>query len=142
MVLTADMMENNRVSWSDVMAFLEASPRPTWKNGLLPIVESAIAAGLSSYFRAGQSMHHVILSTAERHGLEEVIPAPPRITLGVDEYATVYVAWSHCNLWFGEPERKDVVTPATALPILKSYLGSLWTVTRSAKPIPFALAEP
>jgi hypothetical protein len=83
-------------------------------------------------------MQHIILSTSERHGLENSRPAPPRVTIGRDSELEMFVAWSHSNIWFTEPERTELVTAENALPVLKTYLVALWRETRPTEPVPQA----
>ena len=101
-----------------------------------PVLEACIEAGLDQYFRAGQSMQHIIFSTCERHGLENFNPEPPRVTLGHGK-AGMFVAWSHYNIWFSTPERETSVTADNVVSALRSYLAELWRETRTEDPLPF-----
>ena len=100
-------------------------------------------AGLDKYFRVGQSMTHIVFSTAEQHGLEQYNPPPPRITLlherPSDEW---FIAWSHLNLIVRPEaaERKTKINAENAVPVLKSYLTDLWRETRPDDALPPPLA--
>jgi hypothetical protein len=114
----------------------------SWKEFMRPLVRAAADTGLNDYFRAGQSMSHLIFSTAEEHGLELIDPPPPRVTLGRDEDLTFFVAISRSNVWFDQPDRKDTIGPDNALSALKAYLYVLWVETRPGQPVPDVVAEP
>ena len=90
--MTRDVLRDNyRESWANLSAFVERFPDDQWldwKNFMRPVVRAAIEAGLSDHFRAGQSMSHLIFSTAEEHGLEPIEPPPLRVTLGRDDAST------------------------------------------------------
>jgi hypothetical protein len=103
------------------------------------VIEAGIEAGLDQYFRAGQSMQHVIFLTCERHGLEQFNPAPPRVTLGWHKSGGMFVAVSNHNLWFHDPEREDAVTSDNAFSVLRRYLADLWSETGPMDPIPFEI---
>ena len=140
-MLTTAVVEDNKASWLRVLHFVDEFPDneswPSWKASMRPVIEACIKAGLDQYFRAGQSMQHIIFSTCERHGLEQISPAPPRVTLGRHKSAGMFVAWSHNNLWFHDPEREDAVTSDNAVSVLKSHLADLWRETRPMDPVPF-----
>jgi hypothetical protein len=140
-MLTTAVVENNKASWLDVLQFVDEFPEnetwAAWKAFVRPVIEACIEAGLHQYFRAGQSMQHIIFSTSERHGLEEIIPSPPRVTFGRRASERMFVAWSHSNLWFHDPEREDAVTSENAVSVLRRYLADLWRETRPADSVPF-----
>lgn len=74
------LAEANHASWVEVLAFVRRFPNDVvwneWKRDMLALLEAAVADGLDPYFRAGQSMQHVIFSIAEKHGLEYLEPHP------------------------------------------------------------------
>src|SRR5215472_16958456 len=131
--------KDNRASWADVLSFIEEFPKNEtwvdWKKFMGALVREGIEEGLDQYFRAGQSMQHIIFSTCERHGLEHFDPPPPRVTVGRIE-SDYFVAWSHRNIWFFEAERRDIVTGENAVSTLRSYLVALWRETRPEEPFP------
>jgi hypothetical protein len=148
MPLTSELRAANRESWSELLAFVDRLPDEgpwlEWKFLVRPVVVSAISAGIDEYFRAGHSMSHLIFSTAEEHGLERLHPPPPRVALGAERNRRWYrkwefqlfVAYSHWNIWNGEPERKDFAHPDAALATLEAYLSELWAATRPDEPVP------
>jgi hypothetical protein len=140
-MLTDAVVENNKASWLHVLRFVDKFPDDEtwreWKAFMHDVIEVGIETGLDRYYRAGQSMQHIIFSTCERHGLEDFSPAPPRVTLGRRKSGGMFVALSHNNLWFHDPEREDAVTSDNVESILRCYLADLWCETRPVDPVPF-----
>jgi hypothetical protein len=138
-MITTEVVESNKASWLDVAQFIERLPDndtwSPWKSFMRALLQAGIGAGLNEYFRVGTSVGHVIFSTCEKNGLEDLTPAPPRVTLGQDR-SEMFIAWSHSNIWFSEPERKDFVTAQTAFAVLRTYLAEMWRQTRPAEPFP------
>jgi hypothetical protein len=137
--LNKDLMEANRKSWAWILSFLDHFSTER-KQTIRPIIRSAIEFGWDNYFRAGQSVWHLIFSTAEKHGLEHIQPPPPRVTMGYKE-GRFFVAMSRSNLWSTEPEQIDFVSSENALVVFQSYLSSLWNATRPSEQLPDALAS-
>jgi len=139
-MLTLDSIENNKASWRTIQDFVESFPdNETWKDWkvfMRSAVQKASDDGLNRYFRAGQSMQHIIFSTCERYGLETYDPEPPRVTLGRGKMG-MFVASSSHNLWFSTPEQETLVTADNIAPVLRSYLANLWRETRPNDPVPF-----
>lgn len=142
-------MKTKRESWTWLAEWVESLPKRNadWEpftEFVMSVLHACMSAGLNEYFRVGQSMSHIIFSTAEEHGLEKYSPPPPRVTLlhdrKTDEW---FIAWSHLNLLVRPEamERQDCVTRETVLPTLKSYLATLWQETQQGKPLPAALNE-
>ena len=48
---------------------------------------------------------------------------------------------SRHNLFFGAPERKELVNHGNAFPVLKSFLAELWRQTRPGEALPGIVAE-
>ena len=144
-MIARETVENNRASWQMVLDDLDEYPQDGYWIAFLAfmreVLQGAIGEGLNDYFRAGQSMHHIIFSTCERHRLEGYDPPPLRVTLEFSKELGASVATSHANLWFHPAEKKDPVTAETALPVLKTYLAHLWRETRANEPLPEPLAS-
>lgn len=136
----------NVESWKQLLNFVEDFPDDdqwhSWKINVKRILSALKADGLSKCFRLGQSMHHIIFSTADRHGLELIDPLPLRVTLAVDEQDRLYVALSDRNLWFFEPTRKTVLDHDGEAETIKRYLAYLWFCTRPNDAMPEALVGP
>jgi hypothetical protein len=139
-MLTSDTIESNKASWRKIQDFVESFPDnetwKDWKEFMRSAIQKACDDRLNHYFRAGQSMQHIVFSTCERHGLENYDPEPPRVTVGHGKMG-MFVASSRHNLWFSRPERETLVTADNIAFILKSYLESLWRETRPNEPVPF-----
>ncbi len=100
------------------------------------VVSALEGRGLVPLFRIGQSMHHIILSTSDRHGLT----SEPRVTVEFHpEEQLVRVAYSRANLYFAEPLTEERVAVSAAVPTTLAYLRRLWSDTKPSAPIPDAL---
>jgi hypothetical protein len=73
--------QTNPDSWQDVLEFITRFPDDqtwsTWKLVATEFMQRGIDAGLDARFRAGQSMHHLLFSTLEHHGLR----GEPHVTI-------------------------------------------------------------
>ena len=135
------LLRTKQGSWVALMGWVERMPtNQDWapfKAFVLPLLNGGIEAGLDEYFRVGQSMSHIIFSTAEEHNLEKYEPSPLRITIRPeDNPKRWYVARSYTNLWFSTPEKETSVDSETAFPVLKQYLTDLWRETRPGESLP------
>jgi hypothetical protein len=93
-VLPDSLKAANRASWNDMLDFVDSFPDDKWKDWkavVRPVLQASIQSGMCEYFRAGQSVHHLIFSTAENHGLEDIQPTPPRVTFGLDDDGQLFV---------------------------------------------------
>ena len=136
-------MQSNRSSWDEMLAFVEDLPDEhwrTWKETLRPILRESVRTGLNDYFRAGSSVNHLIFSTAEKHGLEDIEPRPPHVTLAVDENHRLFVTISRYSIHFNAPDKRDFLGGANAFDVFKSYLRNLWVTTRPNEALPRAVA--
>jgi hypothetical protein len=83
--------------------------------------------GLDRYFRAGQSVSDIIISTTKEHGFEKYQPSLPRITVTFSlEKKQWFIAWSHTLGPVAPPERESLIDSETAFSVLRSYLVDLW----------------
>lgn len=132
--------KDNPESWRQIYEFIDEFPNDDywsrWKPMACAVISELDARGLSSLFRIGQSMHHIILSTTERHGLN----AEPRVTLEIlPKEQRVRVAYSYANLWFKDALLDDRVDPSNAVPCTLHMLNKLWSETKPGTKIPDAL---
>lgn len=142
-MLDENLIRENKKSWDNMISFVDGFPTNdawhAWKIFVGSMLRHGIDTGLDRYFRAGQSMQHIIFSTAEHHGLEDIDPSPPRVTIAFDERMRIYLAWSRFNLWFNKPDRQTYLTGDSANSILRIYLSSLWDETRPSEKNPIGL---
>jgi hypothetical protein len=104
-----------------------------WKRIATDILEMLESKGFSNHFRAGQSMHHLIFSTLDSHGLED----EPRVTIDIDGSAgTTRIAYARTNLHFAAPQDEHNVPHDQSAAIIVEHLERLWTETRPQEPIP------
>ena len=102
----------------------------------LAVVSGLDTSGLSAHFRIGMGMHHVILSSAERHGLS----SEPRVTLEFyPKEQLVRIAYGCSNLYFHEPLVEERVGSSVAVPSILRHLRRLWIETKPDAQIPDAL---
>jgi hypothetical protein len=140
------MLETKQESWVWLIGWVKRLPErhPTltdFSAFVSPLLQTCVEAGLDQYFRAGQSMSHIIFSTAEEHRLEKYDPPPPRVTLRFDETRQQWIiAWSYKNLHFSNADREDIVISETVLAVLKAYLTDLWRETQPDESLPAPLA--
>src|SRR5579884_1605360 len=141
------MNETNQQSWRSVLDFASTFPEPLWsdwKAFMGPLLRTCIDAGLDGYFRAGQSVSQIVISTAKEHGFEKCNPSPPRITLGwnkIEGNRQYFVAYSHSNLFNSAPESLTVIDSESAFSVLRSYMAQLWRETEATEALPRALTE-
>jgi hypothetical protein len=132
--------KDNPESWEHIRVFIEEFPDDAywseWKPMARNVVSSLQSCGLVTFFRIGQSMHHIIFSTLDHHRLA----SEPRVTLEFHpKEQTVRVAYSCSNLYFGEPLSQETLTISAAVPGILGYLRRLWSETEPGTPIPDAL---
>jgi hypothetical protein len=107
-----------------------------WRSLIDPLIQEAAAAGYDQLFRAGMSMHHIIFSTLDHHGLK----GEPHVTVSVTDDWKIKVEYSTTNTYFSSPIHAEVVTTGSALPTLTKHLQHLWTET-VPEPIPVQLRK-
>lgn len=133
--------DTNEESWEDVRRFVLEYPNTdhwkAYKTFVIALLGEAVASGIHHFIRAGMSMSHIILSTSDRR-LEFVSPSPPRITLQCEAQPR-FVAWSHANIFFSEPERRENLDEQNVLQAVRPYLVELWQETRPDDDIPRCL---
>jgi hypothetical protein len=134
------LLKDNPESWQRIHKFIEKFPEDeywsSWKPMAREIISALEARGLAAQFRMGQSMHHLIFSTLDHHGLS----GEPRVTLEFDpKTQQVRVAYSRANLWFNAADSEERVGLPLAVPCVIGYLRRLWSETKPDSQIPDAL---
>jgi hypothetical protein len=133
-------LNTNEDSWNWVAQEIEEYPDTEYwadyKNFARPVLRDVIDSGLHHHFRAGFSMSHIIVSTADRR-LELYEPKLPHVSLRFEKEKQV--AWSHANLHFHQAESFEPVNTENVFAILKSFLADLWRETRPNEEAPAAL---
>jgi hypothetical protein len=140
-MVALELMAKNQASWAEVFAdideyYPENDTWGEWKEFMHALLRAGVEEHLDKYFRAGQSMHYIIFSTCERHGLKR---HDPHVVLGRDHNG-YFVVYSRDTWWSLEPgvtpDRKDVITSTNALAVWRSHQLALWRETRPSEPIP------
>jgi hypothetical protein len=131
---------DNLESWQHIHEFIDEFPDDVhwsqWKPMVRDVVSSLEARDLAALFRIGQSMHHIIFSTLEHHGLT----SEPRVTLEFHPTGqAVRVTYSCSNLHFGEALSEECVPITAAVPSTLGFLRRLWSETKPTSEIPAAL---
>jgi len=133
-------LRSNAESWAAVVRDNTEYPDTPywnkWRSVISPLIDEAIKAGYDKLFRAGKSMHHILLSTIDHHGLRE----EPRVTLAVADNWKIHIHYSTANMYFGSAIQSQLVQPVEAFPVLTRYLQHLWTET-VPEPIPEVLRK-
>lgn len=132
--------EDNPSSWRDVAGFLDEFPDDetwsTYKKDMRFIIESGIASHLDQFFRAGTSMHYILFSTLEHHGLR----GEYFVTLARKPDRLFVVSYANRNVDFSAPAgQKTAPTPEEAFAVLRSFLLRLWRDTKRDEEVPIAL---
>lgn len=139
--MTSEHQDSNIASWEAVAADIEQYPDTEhwtpWKQLVRRFLCASIAAGLNRHFRAGQSMHHIVFSTLDHHGLRN----EPRVTLEFHPPSEIRIAYGTTNLWFGTPGIEYSLPFDAAFATVRRFLHQLWTAT-VPEPIPEDIRSP
>lgn len=139
--MTPEHQSSNIASWEAIAAFIEEFPDDAhwtpWKALARRLICAGIAAGLNRYFRAGQSMHHIVFSTLDHHGLRD----EPHVTIELHPPSELRIAYGTTNLWFRTPELEYSLSFDDAFATFRRFLHQLWTAT-VPEPIPEEIRSP
>ena len=131
---------SNPETWADLVQFIQEFPDTDhwtkWRSAVSPMIDEAILRGYHQLFRAGSSMHHLIFSTLDHHGLR----LEPRVTIRVTEELEIGIYYSTGNIHFDSAIESVVVSQGDAFPIFTRYLRHLWEET-VPEPIPEELRQ-
>jgi hypothetical protein len=135
---------DNPESWQQIHEFIDEFPDDAywskWKFMVREVVSSLEALGLAKHFRIGQSMHDIMISTADYHGLSA---NEPRVILVFQPREDlVRIAYSDANLIFKEPLTDEHVAITVATDRTLEYLRRLWNETKSSARMPNGLSHP
>lgn len=132
---------SNIASWEAVAADIEQYPDnehwKSWKTLVRRFLRTGMSAGLNRYFRAGQSMHHILFSTLDHHGLRD----EPRVTIELHPPSQVRIAYGTTNLWFSTPELEYTLPFDDGFATFRRFLHQLWMAT-VPEPIPEDIRSP
>lgn len=136
-------MRESWVAMKEFMAELAQYPSVAgWAHLGAGLLAEGQQRGLDEYFRAGQSMQHLIFSTVPYHGLQSEL----RVTVSwpEDDAASaatgekIEVSLGRTNRWFAAPDRLSVGAAADGWPLLSEYLRTLWQNSQTT-PLPACL---
>ncbi|MCW5697176.1 MAG: hypothetical protein KIS96_10665 [Bauldia sp.] len=148
---------NNLESWAKLREFVAAFPDDDywarWKPMVIGVLDTLESYGLRDVFRAGQSMHDIVFSTADHHGLRD----EPRVVLTFYPFQqlvrTTYLRLPQKPAWAIESGKvaqsphvfmapltlERLISPAKGTRAILEYLRMLWVDTKShTTPLPAA----
>ena len=127
--MTPEHEANNVASWKLVLGFIDEYPESThwspWKKLARRFVDESIELGLDRYFRAGQSMSHMIFSTLDHHGLRN----EPRVTVELHPENELRIAYGTSYLSRFPAELEYSLPYDDAFPTFRRFLNQLWIET-------------
>ena len=136
--MTPEHQSSNIASWEALITLIERSEHWTpWKPLARRFLRAGIAAELNRYFRAGQSMHHIVFSTLDHHGLSD----EPRVTIELHPPSELRVAYGTTNLLFRTPELEYSLPFDDGFATFHRFLYQLWSAT-VPEPIPEDIRRP
>jgi hypothetical protein len=128
--------ETNLESWHYIHRFIDMFADDDhwskWKTMARGVVGALEERGLAPVFRIGQSMHDIILSTSERHGLAA---SELRVKLEfLPDEQVVRVTYGP-----GKRNIEERVASSIAVPCVLNHLRRLWSETKPSAQMPDAL---
>jgi hypothetical protein len=133
--MSPDRQLRNIASWKDIEVFIEQFPQDAhwtpWKALARRFVCEGVKLGLNRYFRAGQSMHHLVFSTLDHHGLR----GEPRVTVEFHPENDLRIAYGTTNLFFSSPQVEHLLPFEPGFATFRRFLNQLWAAT-STEAIP------
>lgn len=132
----------NNESWQgvlkDVAQYPDNETWTAWKSIARDFLSRGIDAHLDEHFRAGQSMHCILFSTIDHHGLR----GEPHVTLFIHSRDDIEVSYGTVHRSVGGSAELSYRLPfEMAFPTFHRFLLQLWTATKS-DPIPSAIRGP
>ncbi|HEY3898040.1 MAG TPA: hypothetical protein VGM54_05465 [Chthoniobacter sp.] len=133
--MSPEHLKGNEASWdavaADVEEYADTAHWTPWKELVRKFLRAGVEAHLHRYFRAGQSMHHVVFSTLDHHGLR----LEPRVTVEFHPPAELRIAYGTGNLSFHTPESEYLLPFDAGFATFHRLLHELWLAT-VPEPIP------
>ena len=132
---------DNRESWRAARALIEECSDDeywsSWKRMALSVVSDLEKRGLDSAFRVGMSMHHILFSTLDHHGLEN---GQPRIVFEIESRKGV-ARIAYTNRFDIDQKFVETVDVGVAAEKLIEYLRRLWVETKGGEEVPHGLGS-
>ena len=123
------LAERNIASWRDIVGFYEDFvARPNWDflSPLLRLVRQIVETDTARSFRAGQSLWHLMISTADQHGLKA---DEPFVVVTLVENGQMFELEYRERIGGRVVENQRCSEPQV-LAHLDRMLGTLWANTR------------
>lgn len=123
-----DLPDRNKESWIEIIAFYEALLDSDYSDVaplLLDLVSRFGATPRAERFRAGQSLWHLMISTAAQRGLKD---HEPFVAVTINDDFQFQIEY-----WEGFGKQSDdiaICDATTVLVILDQFLSRLWSDTR------------
>jgi uncharacterized protein YjbI with pentapeptide repeats len=131
------LAERNLDSWKEIIAFYEDFvAEPGWLRlmPLLRLVRHIAASEQARCFRAGQSLYHLVISTAPWYGLTD---DDPSVVVTLDPKGRFEISYLDRS---GHTLAKQVCEEDHGVAVIDPILARLWDETRGA-PLPSAINE-
>ncbi len=130
---------DNIESWQTTMEDIDEHPDDSYwssyKGTARDVFASLTKFELNQAFRAGLSMHDIIFSTLDHHGLRD----EPRVTFTIrPKEGSVKIAYSYSHVDFGPsaPVSEEICPASDVTPVLVNYLRRIWIETKPSERIP------
>jgi hypothetical protein len=127
--LSPELIERNVESWQDIVSFFEMHSSFNAWEFLVPVlrlVEQIANTELAKLFRAGQSLYHLMISTARKHGLED---GEPFVAVRLERNSPMRI--EYWDTTGGDILQSDIRNPnEDVLLMLEPFLVRLWDETR------------
>jgi hypothetical protein len=131
-IMSDELSQLNLDSWREMLAYYEDFVQhPDWKRlyPILRVVQRLSSSEASKRFRAGQSLWHLIISTAPKHGLEENEPFVV-VTLNGDTQQLLIEYWDKTC---GSILEKYICNEDDVMSYLHPVLNRLWENTKGQR---------
>ena len=130
--MSDELTRSNLESWREMVSYYEDFVRHTdweWLQPLLRVVRKLAASHMAEKFRAGQSLWHLIISTAPKWGLDENEPFIAMTLIGKSPQLKIEY-WEKTG---GRVLEKHTCGEDDVMPFLQPVLDRLWEGTRGQR---------